>query len=307
MAARRIILRLACVLFVLLLTLGFLDESCEAAQKILTLQSVRVTPYEEALKGVRSIVTGSVKKLVLTDLEGVDAAKAVRDERPDVIIAVGSEALNRIRKIKDTPIVYIMIFDPQNSLTAGANITGIGMQVSPERQIAFIQEVLPRLKHLGTLYNPARTGSLFRRTQTAARSLGIDLMAREIHSPRDVPSLVEGMRGNIEAFLMLPDTTVVTPETVEYLLLFSLKNRIPIITFSDKYVEMGALMAVDVDPYDLGRQAGEMVRKILGGISPANIPHGEPRSASMTINSTIARKLGLSLNEATLGRAKVIR
>lgn len=294
-------------LFALIFIMLLLAGSGEAAQKVLILQSVRVAPYEEAVKGLRSVASGSVKRLVLSDLEGVDIAKAVRNERPDVIVAIGTDAMIRVKRIKDIPIIYLMVFDPQNTLTVGSNITGIGIHVAPDRQLASAQKVMPRLKRVGTLYNPSQSGALFRKTQATARSLGIDLVAREVRSSRDVLKVIEGMKGDIEAFLMLPDTTVVTPDTVEYLLLFSLKNRIPIITFSDKYVEMGAIMALDVDPYDLGRQAGEMVRKIQSGTSPESIPRSDPRSAVITINSKIARKLGLSLNEEGLGRARVIR
>lgn len=294
-------------LFALIFIMLLLAGSGEAAQKVLILQSVRVAPYEEAVKGLRSVASGSVKRLVLSDLEGVDIAKAVRNERPDVIVAIGTDAMIRVKRIKDIPIIYLMVFDPQNTLTVGSNITGIGIHVAPDRQLASAQKVMPRLKRVGTLYNPSQSGALFRKTQATARSLGIDLVAREVRSSRDVLKVIEGMKGDIEAFLMLPDTTVVTPDTVEYLLLFSLKNRIPIITFSDKYVEMGAIMALDVDPYDLGRQAGEMVRKIQSGTSPESIPRSDPRSAVITINSKIARKLGLTLNEEGLGRARVIR
>lgn len=298
---------LARMISALLLALALLSGRAEAAQKVIVLQSLRVGPYEEAVRGVRISVDGNVKKLVLSDLEGVDVTKAIREERPDIIVAIGTEAMNRVRRIKDTPIVHLMVFDPQGTLTAGENITGIGMHVGPERQLASAQKIIPRLKRVGTLYNPARSGPLFRKTQATARSLGIDLVASEVRSSRDVMNLMEHMNGDIEAFLMLPDATVVTSDTVEHLLLFSLNNRIPIITFSDKYVEMGALMALDIDPYDLGKQAGEIVRKILSGTSPANIPHSDPRSAAITINSKIARKLGLSLNEEAFGRAKVIR
>lgn len=305
--ANRVILLIARMALALLLTLWSFAGTGEAAQKVLVLQSLRVAPYEEAVKGVRSVVTGNVKKLVLSDLDGIDVAKSVRDERPDVIVAIGTEAMNRVKRIKDTAIVHLMVFDPQGTLTEGANITGIGMHVAPERQLLSAQKVMPRLKSVGTLYNPSRSGALFRKAQATARSAGINLVAREVRSSRDVMHLAEGMKHEIDAFLMLPDATVLTPDTVEYLLLFSLNNRIPIITFSDKYVEMGALMALDVDPYDLGRQAGEMVRKIQSGTSPESIPRSDPRSAAITINSKIARKLGLSLNEDALGRARVIR
>lgn len=284
-----------------------LAGSGEAAQKVLALQSVQVSPYEEALRGVRNVLGSGVKKLVLSELEGVDIAKVVREERPDVIVAIGAEALARVRKIKDTPIVYLMVLDPQNTLTNGENITGVNLYVSPERQLTSLQGVVPHLKKVGLLYNPSLSGPLVRKAQTAARGLGIDLIAREVRSPREVLSMTGAMKGEVDAFWMLPDKTVVTAETAEFLLLFSLNNKIPILTFSDKYVEMGALMALEANPFDLGRQAGEMSRKILSGVSVGSIPRTDPRSSVMTINGKIARKLGISLGEEVLGRAKVIR
>ncbi|RNC67917.1 MAG: ABC transporter substrate-binding protein [Desulfuromonadales bacterium] len=295
------------ILVILTMLLVLFAGSGEAAQKVLALQSLRVAPYDEVLRGVRSVVNGTFKKLVISDMEGLDIAKAVRQERPDVILAIGADALTKVKKIKDIPVVYLMVLDPQNTLTVGNNITGIGMNIPPERQAAALQGALPRLKKIGIPYNPSQTGALAKRTQAVAKGLGIETIAREVRTPRDVLTAVEGMKGDIDALWMLPDITVAAPETIEYLLLFSLNNRIPILTFSDKYVEMGAFMALDIDPYDLGRQGGDMVKRILGGASPGAVPRTEPRSAIVTVNSKIARKLGINLNEEALGRAKVIK
>ncbi|WP_298435468.1 ABC transporter substrate-binding protein [Geobacter sp.] len=290
-------------IFALLLFTGTVN----AAQGILVLESMRVAPYEEALGGIRSVAGGRINKVVLSEMEGGDIVRTVREERPAVIVAIGAEALAKVRKIKDTPIVYLMVLDPQNSLTSGENVTGVNLSVSPERQLAALQRVTPGIKRLGIIYNPARTGPLVRRAQAAAKGTGIELVLRECRSPREVPRLLEGMRGEIDSFWMLPDTSVVTDETVEFMLLTCLSHRIPVLTFSDKYVEMGALMALAVDPYDLGRQAGEMVRRILGGASAGSIPHAAPRSTVLTVNSKIARKLGIPLNEEAMGRARIIR
>ncbi|ANA40532.1 ABC transporter substrate-binding protein [Geobacter anodireducens] len=293
------------ILLILVITL--LAAHCEAAQKILALQSVRVVPYEEALRGVRSVVSGTVKRVVISEMEGVDVARMVRDERPDVILAIGAEALARVKRVKDTPIVYLMVLDPQSTLTSGENLTGVSMNVPPERQLAALQSLMPRLRKIGIPYNPSRSGILARKAQAAARSLGIEPVARELRSARDVVPVAEGMKGEVDALWMLPDTTVVTPESIEFLLLFSLTNRIPILTFSDKYVQMGAIMALDIDPYDLGRQGGDLVRRILSGTPVEQVQRAEPRSIVMTVNAKVARKLGLTLSEEALGRARVIR
>lgn len=294
-------------LAIILLIMPFASPA-NAVQRVLVLQGVRVTPYDEAYRGIRSSLNGvSLKKLVLSDLEGIDVAKMVRDERPDVILAIGTEALVKLRRIKDTPIVYLMVLDQHNGLTSGNNMTGIGMVIPPERQLAALESTVPRIKRIGLLYNPAHTGAIARRAVAAARGLGIELLIHEVRNSREVLPLLKSMKGEIDAFWMLPDITVVTPETVEFLLLFSLNNRIPVLTFSDKYAEMGALMALDIDPIDLGRQAAEIAKKVLAGTPIDTIPHSEPRSAVLTVNLKIARKLGIPLREEALSRAKLIR
>ncbi|AAR34818.1 MULTISPECIES: ABC transporter substrate-binding protein [Geobacter] len=294
-------------IILLILAIILLTEPCNAAQKVFVLQSVRVAPYEEALRGVRSVVSGTIKRVVISEMEGVDVARMVRDERPDVILAIGAEALTRVKRVKDTPIVYLMVLDPQNTLTAGDNLTGVSMNVPPERQLAALQSLMPRLRKIGIPYNPSRSGVLARKAQAAARSMGIEPVARELRSARDVVPVAEGLKGEVDAIWMLPDTTVVTPESIEFLLLFSLTNRIPILTFSDKYVQMGAIMALDIDPYDLGRQGGDLIRRILSGAPVEQVQRVEPRSMVMTVNAKVARKLGLTLSEEALGRARVIR
>lgn len=291
----------------LILALIMISAPCDAAQKVLVLQSMRVTPYDEALRGVRSVVSGTFKRVVISEMDGVDVARTVRDERPDVILAIGTEALARVRRVKDTPIVYLMVLDPQNALTSGENLTGVSMNVPPERQLAALQSLMPRLRKIGIPYNPSRSGVLARKAQSAARSLGIEPVSRELRSARDVIPVAEGMKGEVDAIWMLPDTTLATPESIEFLLLFSLTNRIPILTFSDKYVQMGAIMALDIDPYDLGRQAGDLVRRLLSGSPLEQVQRVEPRSMVMTVNAKVARKLGLTLSEDALSRARVIR
>jgi putative ABC transport system substrate-binding protein len=99
--------------------------------------------------------------------------------------------------------------------------------------------------------------------------------------------------------------TVIIPETVEAMLLFSLENKIPLVSFSEKYVEMGALMSIGVDAFDMGMQAGEMAQRILSG-GTVNVHHTDARKAVISINSKVAKKLGISINQRTIGKAELI-
>ena len=107
---------------------------------------------------------------------------------------------------------------------------------------------------------------------------------------------------------MLPDITVVTPETVESMLLFSMENNIPILAFSEKYLELGAMLAIGIDPFDIGSQAGEMAQNIFaGGNNKKEDRHIDARKALVSVNLGIARKLGIAIDQKVLRGVKVLR
>ena len=103
------------------------------------------------------------------------------------------------------------------------------------------------------------------------------------------------MKGSFNLFWMLPDSTVVTPETFEFLLLFTQQNRTPVVTFAGKYVNTGALASLDIDGFDLGKQSGEMANRVLDGTRVSDIPTAEARKSVIKINRKVASKLGINI------------
>jgi putative ABC transport system substrate-binding protein len=278
----------------------------EARQEIVAVQSVRVAPYDEAIKGFKTVCDANIKRLVVSELKGMDVPEKINEIRPDMVLAIGMGALSRVKEIKNIPVVYLMVLNPQSILYGEGNITGISMNIPQEKQLYALLEALPDTKAVGLLYDPDRTGYLAERAQEAARKIGISLIAKEVHRSSDVPLLIKDMKGKVDAFWMLPDLTVITPETVEYLLLFCLENTIPILTFAEKYVELGALMSVGIDAFDIGTQAGEMAEKILSGNGIMNIQPVDARKAVISINLRVARKLGITIDEKIIRKARVI-
>lgn len=292
---------------ILILSLFFMlcHGSAEAEQEILAVQSIRVAPYEEAIKGFESVCNVKLKRLVISDLEGTDVVGKIREVRPDLILAIGMDALLRVKRIKNIPIVYLMVLNPQSTLS-NENITGVSMNIPQEKQLTALLQILPDLKNIGLLYDPDRTGYLVKNAQDAAGKTGIKLIASETHSSKDVSSLIIKMQEKIDLFWMIPDLTVITPETVEFLLLFSLENQIPLLAFSDKYVELGALLSIGIDPFDIGRQAGEMAKKILAGGDVKNVQQVDARKTVISINLKIARKLGMHINEKIMRKVNIV-
>ena len=293
----------ACSALIILILAVLFCRDTSAAADIVAVQSINIKPYNDALQGFEDACNCDVKRFFVTDSGVEDIIEAVRKTRPAVILAIGMDALDRVKRIKDLPIVYFMILNPP-AAAPDDNITGVSLYIDPVRQLSLLKKTVPDVNTIGLLYDPARTGDFVRRARIAAGKAGTLLIAREIHSPKDVPVQLQGLRGKIDAFWMLPDITVVTPETVEFLFLFSFENRIPVITFSDKYLEMGALISFDIDAPDIGMQAWGMTEKILSGTDIRKIKEADARKAVVTINRKTAGKLGINVAGEFLNRAE---
>lgn len=282
------------IFLVIFLILCF-GPAAARAHDIVVIQGLHVKPYDEAVRGFRNSCDAETKKFLLTDLVGTDYVRLIREERPRLILAVGPEALKKVRPVRDIPIVYLMVINPQSIVKGHRNVTGVAMNVAPEKYLDLLTRISPKPRMVGVICDPAKSGYLVKRAQQAARTRGIELAVLEVQTPRDVPDALTSLKGIVDALWMFPDTTVVTPETVELFLLTSQENRFPVIGFAGKYVEMGALAALDIDSFDQGRQAGEMAAQILNGSAVADLPGAEARSTTVKVNRSVARKLGISL------------
>lgn len=272
----------------------------------MVVQSSRVQPYEDAIDGFKSVCDAQIKRLIISELEGVDVVSEINKISPDMVLTIGMDALSRVKKIKDIPVIYLMALNPQSTLSGEKNISGVSMNIPQEKQLLSLLDVIPKTKIIGLLYDKDRTGRLAEKAQEAAGKIGIKLVTKEVHNSKNVPQLIQDMKGKIDVFWMLPDLTVITPETVEFMLLFSLENKIPILAFSEKYVEMGALISISVDAFDMGSQAGEIANKILTGSNAMNTEQVDARKTIISINLKAAKKLGITIKENILRKARII-
>ncbi|RQW87115.1 MAG: ABC transporter substrate-binding protein [Geobacter sp.] len=296
------------MLLIFLLILLHLSGAPEAVpQEILVVQNHNIKPYGDALSGFKSLISNKFSGINFTFRNSSGTAEYLVERKPDLVLAIGMDALQKVKNYSDVPIVYLMVLNPSAIVNEERNITGVSMIISPEKQLAAIHRVLPSARRIGLLFDPKKSAVFVKRAQIVSKESKIDLLAKEVNHSRFVPTALTSMKGAIDAFWMIPDTTVLTPDTIELLMLYSLENKIPVCTFSTKYLEVGALMSLDIDAFEMGRQAGGLAVKILSGKTVSEIPPVEADSAKLVINQSVARKLKVPLNEDLRGKARFLR
>ncbi|MBN1625845.1 MAG: ABC transporter substrate-binding protein [Deltaproteobacteria bacterium] len=274
----------------------FNPTAASAGDRVLSIQSVDIPPYQEAIKGFQSACSKDIRRIVISEIKGRDIIKEIREQAPAIILAIGMDALEKIKDIDHIPVIYLMIPNPDPTMQENRNFTGVRMNIKQEDQVSLFLKAVPSIKNIGLLYTAGKSGSLAQRAIDACKNAGVNVIAKEVMSSRDVPAEIKGMEGSIDGFWMLPDVTVFSSEGIEYLFLFSMKNKIPILTFSEIHLESGALISVGMDPFDMGAQAGEMAQELLKGKSVSDMPPADARKALISINMKIAGKLGITID-----------
>lgn len=260
------------------------------AYDVLIIQSRRDPAYEEVLKGFRSTRKLSERVIALSDYTEVDIARIVREDQPGLVVTLGDSALTATSKVRQTPVIALMALSVHNLNGSRANVAGIGMFVQPERYMNIFKGM--KARRIGIIHNPAKSGWYLRQAQHSAQQAGIDLVVRSVKSPRDTLSQLESLAGKVDALWMLPDTTAVTRDTAEAYFRFSQEQRIPVISFAAAYLGLGAAAVVEIDRFELGRQANDLAMGFLTG-KASGIPFEFPEKISTRANPSVLKHLGI--------------
>jgi putative tryptophan/tyrosine transport system substrate-binding protein len=263
-----------------------------SAREVLVVQSVRSSLYEEALQGFRSVCRADSSTLVLSDYADPQLARVIREERPRLVLAVGDGALTSVRKIRKEPVLALMALRMPNRESRGGNVTGIDLFVKPEQYLTLFKKI--RARRVGVVYDPARTGWYVKLARAAAKQQGIELVLREVNDPRQSIAQLASLKGEVDSLWLLPDTTAVSRETLEAYFLFAQQQSVPIVSFTAAHLKLGAVLALEADRVELGKQGGELAQQLLHGAQPAELGVASPRKVSVRVNDAVARRLRYS-------------
>ncbi|MCI4627114.1 MAG: hypothetical protein L3V56_14295, partial [Candidatus Magnetoovum sp. WYHC-5] len=239
-----------------------------------------------------------IKEVLSIDILDIYTTRKIYEARPELIVAVGEKALKEVSNIKDIPILYTMVLHPYSIVENKNNISGISMHIPANKQLTVFLDVLPQVKTIGVLYTSDEEREILPSIKNATQKHGVALNERLVDKPQSIPAILTDIKNKIDALWILPNTKIVTPETTEYLILFSMENNIPILTFSENQTQLGASISLNIDPYDMGKQTGQMATLLFKNQNkPVLIKEQEAMTAKISINQAVVMNMQLTLNE----------
>lgn len=212
----------------------------------------------------------------------------------DVIVAISTpSAQAAANNIKDKPIFFSAITNPENAGILRHNITGVSDKSPVQKQVQLIEKLLPEARNIGIVYNTSEQNSFYLTEEftKAAKEKGYIVKVKGISNISEMASALDTLLPVIDVLYTSIDNTIAS--TYPLIVEKSSKANKPIIGATKSFVEQGALAVDGISDYQVGYQTGEMVARYLNGEKIENIPYEVVEKSEMHINKEVAEKFGI--------------
>lgn len=240
-------------------------------------------------------------------------AKQFVGDNPDVIVAIATPSAQSVAAATNTiPLVFSAVTDPVeakllNSLDgSGTNVTGASDALPYKPQIELMQQIIPNLKNVGYVYSPGEVNStiVLKNLETQLQPMGITLHSAPAQKSNDIAMAARSIADKVDVIYTSTDNNVVS--AYESLYQVAKESKVPLIASDTGSVERGAIAALGVNYYDLGRETGKLVGRILNGEAPGSIPVYTASSLDLHVSPSHAAEQGITLSQDVLDKAKEV-
>lgn len=287
----------------LLLLTSFYISIVTAGEKTVTIiQSQQIAAYNEAVKGFKEACRG--KNIAIKEIydlkgdieEGKKTVLDIKANKPNLILAVGVLAATLVKEqFPEIPIIFCMVVNHYRFNLQGNNITGISVEASVEDQFIILRNLLGEYKNLGVIYDITKTGKIISEAETIAKTIGFNLIKSEVTSEKEVIPVLEDIIKKIEALWIIPDSTVITKNTLEAISRIALDHHLPTFCTSEAIVKTGALISISPDYTYTGLQAAQIAQILLNNPGTTSMGIKNPEKLRLTLNTQTAESVGINL------------
>ncbi|NLT24131.1 MAG: hypothetical protein GXX82_13900 [Syntrophorhabdus sp.] len=236
-------------------------------------------------------------------------------EKVDIVVPI-STACTQVaaNKIKDRPVVFATVANPfligagKSDTDHLPNMTGVYGAVPMDRTMDIVTRILPGKIKIGVIWDPSQANSEYNVNnlkKAVQNHPNVTFVGGNIANSSEVYQVAASLvQKGIDAFVLSTDNTVYT--AFDSVVKAARGRKVPIIFNDVDHPEGGALVVFGYAYESSGRQAANLVDRIIKGEKPASIPFERYKETVLGINLKVARELGITIPRELIDAATVI-
>ena len=246
--------------------------------------------------------------------------KALDAKKTDIVVTfatLASQAAWEVLKDSGTPVLFSVVSDPVGAGLiqkvgdpTGTNITGTVATISRETKIEMVLKILKKKAgagkiRFGSVYSsyPSSIGDITGLKEIAAKMKNVEFISYELpyrNLPEGLETMLIDYARGIKALEPKVDywwqTSGPLYEVEDTTHLQMKLSKLPVaygVTL--RSVELGALMTINADFREGGKETARLADLILKGTPPGNIPVIAPKNFNMGLNLKTAMDIGVTI------------
>ena len=254
------------------------------------LKNSKVTIEYQSAQGNNALATQIAQKFISSS--------------PNVLVGIGTtatQALMAANKHNLCPIIFSSVTDPKDAkIVTNLNmpegiVTGVSNFVDPALQFDLIKKILPNLTTIVIIYNPGEANSvtLVETMKKISANKGLQLVFATANNSAGIVDATHKLISEVQAVFINNDNTALS--AFESIVSICNKYRIPVFCSDTDMIKKGAIAAIGANQYEIGKQTGKLILKILNGENPHQLPVVFPKELDTKINLEQAAKLGINI------------
>ena len=233
----------------------------------------------------------------------------------DLIYAIATPAAQAAaNETKDIPVVISAVTDAKNAGLVkdnekpGTNVTGVSDLTPVKSQLELLTQLLPDAKKVAIMYCNAEDNSIFQANiaKEEGKKLGLEMSEATVTDSNQIQQVVESLIGKVDAIYIPTDNLLA--EGMTSVAQVANVNNLPCIVGERGFVTNGGLATYGLDYFELGKIAGKQAAQILDGADPSTMPieYLATEKCSLTINTTAAKQLNITIPDELLEKAELV-
>lgn len=231
-------------------------------------------------------------------------------QKPDVIVPISTPSAQAVAAAtRDVAVVFTAVTDPVGAQLVrsmdkpGGNVTGLSDMAPVGAHVDLIKEIVPAAKRLGVVYNPGEPNSvtMVKALKDEAGKKGLTVVEAAANKSADVQTAARSLVGKADAIYVPLDNTVVS--ALEALTAVGAQAKLPVFSADTDSVARGTVASIGFDYFQVGKQTGAVVARVLKGEKPGDIPVDLAKGTDLFVNPKAAAAMGVTIPDAVAKRA----
>lgn len=229
--------------------------------------------------------------------KGMHIIHALRAAPPALLISLGAKATVLARReLGDLPLVFGMLEHDWRcyGLQGEGALLGVATHPPPPVLAKELKRLLPAARAVGLLHNPKLCRVRVDDLREALAGEKLALVEMPLAPDGSLGATLERGAPRVDALWMLPDPPLTRLQVFRRLLSEAIDRRLPLVVPSGELVRSGALIALEGERAEVGRQMAELARGLLfAGADPVDPEVSAPARQVLHLNLTNAERIGV--------------